>query len=167
MRLFFRMRYTHITLSLNKELTDMYSFGRRRLHNPFIGGFVHESRYEGVLQLRKNIDCKVIRLAVTDEQFEIIKNEIKKFDDEYDHHKYSMIGVFMCFFNHNFIRKQKFYCTQFMLHLLQEAGIIDHINIGMLRIPEHFCKLENAEVIYSGILDDYIAEEGENICQKS
>ena len=35
--------YTHVSISLDKDLKEMYSFGRIKPYNAFIGGFVHES----------------------------------------------------------------------------------------------------------------------------
>jgi len=40
--------YTHAALALDKELNYMFSFGRRRPGNPFVGCFKHEKLNEGV-----------------------------------------------------------------------------------------------------------------------
>lgn len=37
-----RREFAHVSISLDKELEEMYSFGRLNPYNPFIGGFVHE-----------------------------------------------------------------------------------------------------------------------------
>ena len=39
--------YNHASLSLSRDLTRMYSFGRRHPYNPFWGGFVIESPPRG------------------------------------------------------------------------------------------------------------------------
>jgi len=41
-RVYTRAEYCHVSLSLDKRLRKMYSFGRLNPYNPFIGGFVHE-----------------------------------------------------------------------------------------------------------------------------
>ena len=33
-------RFAHASISLDRELTQMYSFGRRRVTNPLYGGFI-------------------------------------------------------------------------------------------------------------------------------
>ena len=35
--------FSHISISLDENLEEMYSFGRLNPYNPFLGGFVHES----------------------------------------------------------------------------------------------------------------------------
>lgn len=41
-RIYTRAEFCHVSLSLDKRLNKMYSFGRLNPYNPFIGGFVHE-----------------------------------------------------------------------------------------------------------------------------
>lgn len=35
-----RKDLNHASIAFDKELTEMYSFGRKQRHNPFVGGFV-------------------------------------------------------------------------------------------------------------------------------
>ena len=39
---FTRAEYSHVSISLDKNLEKMYSFGRINPYNPFYAGFVHE-----------------------------------------------------------------------------------------------------------------------------
>ena len=39
---FTKDEFSHVSISLDKELNEMYSFGRLNPYNPFWGGFVHE-----------------------------------------------------------------------------------------------------------------------------
>ena len=41
-KLYTRKEYTHVSISLDKRLRKMYSFGRLNPYNPFYGGFIHE-----------------------------------------------------------------------------------------------------------------------------
>lgn len=54
--------YNHASLSLSRDLTRMYSFGRRHPYNPFWGGFVIESPHAGTF--RRFSDTTAIILAV-------------------------------------------------------------------------------------------------------
>ena len=40
--------YNHASISLDKELNHMYSFGRKKVNNPLRGGFVREYTDKGV-----------------------------------------------------------------------------------------------------------------------
>ena len=49
-RIVTRDRYNHVSVTLDKELNTMYSFGRIYTYNPFIGGFVKESVNNGAFK---------------------------------------------------------------------------------------------------------------------
>ena len=57
----------------------MYSFGRLRPSNPFIGGFVHEGIDFGTFKKFKNTQSEIYSLEIADNKYEKIKEEIKKF----------------------------------------------------------------------------------------
>ena len=40
-RIYTRKEYSHVSISLDQDLTKMYSFGRLNAYNPFSGVFVH------------------------------------------------------------------------------------------------------------------------------
>ena len=59
--------YTHASISLNKNLNTMYSFGRKYTYNPFIGCFVKENLYEGVFGFHNKLKGQVLELNATEE----------------------------------------------------------------------------------------------------
>ena len=42
--------YNHASISFDAELSEVYSFGRKTVYNPFIGGFVKEDIHSILLQ---------------------------------------------------------------------------------------------------------------------
>ena len=72
-------QYTHISISLDKELNDMYSFGRLNPYNPFWGGFVHEYVDKGTFARFYNTDSAIWELEVTEEQYNKVCEKIKYF----------------------------------------------------------------------------------------
>ena len=46
--------FSHVSISLDKDLNEMYSFGRLNPYNPFWGGFVHEGINFGTFKRFKN-----------------------------------------------------------------------------------------------------------------
>ena len=60
--------YNHSSISLNKELTDMRSFARRKLHNTFIAGYVYENVYEKVFMMFDNKKINVCVLEIETEK---------------------------------------------------------------------------------------------------
>lgn len=59
--------FSHVSIALDDELEEMYSFGRLNPYNPFWGGFVHENIYKGTFKRFKNTKTEVYSLLVTDE----------------------------------------------------------------------------------------------------
>ena len=46
--------YAHISLSLNEDLSPMYSFGRLNPKTPIFAGFVEENINEGLYEIKQN-----------------------------------------------------------------------------------------------------------------
>ena len=79
-KLFTNGEYGHISLSLDKELNQMYSFGRLNAYNPFIGGFVKEGINIGTFKRFKNTQAEIYSIEVTEDQYKKISEEIAKFE---------------------------------------------------------------------------------------
>ena len=43
-KFFTLFKYSHVSIALKKDLRVMYSFGRKKLNNPFDGGFITEDK---------------------------------------------------------------------------------------------------------------------------
>ena len=69
--------YNHASIGFNPELSEVYSFGRKTVYNPFIGGFVREDMHSVLFQ---QADCSLYSLTVTDHQFEKMHSYIRVMD---------------------------------------------------------------------------------------
>jgi hypothetical protein len=49
-KVYTRREFSHVSISLDEDLTKMYSFGRLNPYNPFSGGFVHEKINQGTFK---------------------------------------------------------------------------------------------------------------------
>ena len=88
-----RRDFSHVSISLDKGLTQMYSFGRLNPYNPFLGGFVHEYVNEGTFKRFKNTTTAIYSLEINEEQYEIIKNNIDKMEQEKEKYKFNIILI--------------------------------------------------------------------------
>lgn len=82
-------KYNHISISLDRELTRMYSFARRYYKMPFYGGFVRES------VSRYNLDGKttqvcICAIPVTTSQFEILETQLHTMETNKEHYLYKI-----------------------------------------------------------------------------
>ena len=69
---FTKDEYTHVSISLDRDLNKMYSFGRLNPYNPFIGGFVHEYIDKGTFKRFKNTKALILEIEVTNDQYKKI-----------------------------------------------------------------------------------------------
>ncbi len=154
-KLYTREPYSHASIALDSELKEMYSFARRRIHNPFTAGFIKEEIDKGVFGVYKDTMCCVYRHEITASQYEIIKNEIEKFKENADQYTYSYLGVFYQILHKPRKSAYKYFCSQFVAYTLEKSGenLFDKRS-EMVR-PIDIRKCEKLDKIYEGRLTDY------------
>ena len=77
-RCYTKDEYSHVSIALDKNLENMYSFGRLNPYNPFFGGFVHEKVNEGVYKRFKNTKTCIYSLEIEDSKYRKIEKTINK-----------------------------------------------------------------------------------------
>ena len=70
--------YTHGSISLDKDLKQLYSFDRIKPYNAFIGGFVQESPNYGTFKRFSKTKSKIFCIDVTEKQY---KKSVREFID--------------------------------------------------------------------------------------
>ena len=148
-----KKEYTHVSISLDRGLRKMYSFGRLKAYNPFIGGFVHESTNHGTFKRFKNTTTCIFSVDVEEEEYETIKQTIKEFKRQRRIYKFNIIGLFAVAIHLKLRFKNSFYCAEFVKEVLQRANVAP--DLPKIIKPEDFRKMENISVIYQGMLKDY------------
>ena len=149
--------FSHVSIALDKELNTMYSFGRLRPNNPFIGGFVHEGIDFGTFKRFKNTQSEIYSLEIADNKYEKIKEEIKEFESNKEKYKFNIIGLFAVSINKKIHYKNTFYCAEFVKYLFEKVKIDN--NLPDIIRPQDFKKLKDIELVYSGKLKDYKKNE--------
>jgi len=151
--------YNHISIALEEDLSEMYSFGRRNPYIFFYGGFVVENPMKGTFKRYPRTLCKVLCLPVEDDSYQTISDLIQRFASEKKSFKYNIRGIFKARKNINYQKSyRKFYCTQFMKYLLVCAHVVPESFFDEVVAPEHFMKLPDVTVLYEGLLRDYASQ---------
>ena len=149
--------FSHISISLDETLENMYSFGRINPYNPFIGGFVHEYINKGTFKRFYNTKAKIYSLEVSDKQYEIIRNEIEFIKLAKNNYKFNIAGLFAVGFSKKIGGRNSFYCAEFVKYLFEKA------KIGMILPeivrPESFNNRDELVEIYHGLLRKYNAKK--------
>jgi len=145
--------FSHVSISLDKELEKMYSFGRLNPYNPFWGGFVHEGIDRGTFKRFYKTTARIYSMIVTDEQYRTVEDTIKTIEKNKDSYKFNVIGLFAVAFNKKIQAQKSFYCAEFVKYVLETAGI--KTNLPKIIKPDDFKYIDNKVLVYEGILRKY------------
>ena len=86
--------FSHVSIALDSNLKEMYSFGRLNPYNAFVGGFVHEYIDKGTFKRFKRTNAKIYSLKIQDHQYQLLQQKIKEFQNTKDEYRFNIIGMF-------------------------------------------------------------------------
>lgn len=153
---FTKDEFSHVSISLDIGLEQMYSFGRLHPYNMFMAGFVQEKIQEGTFKRFYNTRTKVYELAVTEEQYNKVAENIELIKREKEKYKFNIVGLFAVGFHKKIGSKNSFYCAEFVKYVMEKAGI--KTNLPEIVRPENFKQIEGLQEIYGGYLRNYQKE---------
>lgn len=147
--------FSHVSIALDVKLENMYSFGRLKPYNPFIGGFVHEYINKGTYKRFYNTKAKMYSLEVDELQYDKLKRIINdiEIENEKERYKFNILGLLAVGFNKKISIKRSFYCAEFVKYVMEKSGI--NINLPDIIKPEDFKKIDGLKLIYDGLLRKY------------
>lgn len=151
--------YTHVSISLDETLNELYSFGRLRPNNPIIAGFVMEDIRNGTYKRFPNTMCALYSIQINKEQHKKLKKEIKKFKKDGKKYGYNFIGLIGFMVNYPIERKYNYFCSQFVSSLLNSSGITLIDKPTALTSPRDFRECRDLNLVYEGNLQLYNVKE--------
>ncbi|QVY63762.1 hypothetical protein J1899_12895 [Cytobacillus gottheilii] len=152
-KMYTRKPYNHASLSFDSHFLQVYSFGRKRQRNPFIGGFVKESVSKGLLQ---NASCAIYSCHVTEEQYQKMQEFISKIEMEKHRYRYNLLGVFALPFQKKINRSHAFFCSQFVSTVLSEGNVVN-LNKPACFVTPHDLQHSNPfQLVFQGRMSDFI-----------
>ncbi len=149
--------YTHAAISLDRNLTRMYSFGRKIPQVPFLAGLIQEDIHNGVYYWNSHMPCAIYKLTVDAQVYAKIEQRIEEMLQEQNCYHYNITGVFLNFFHKEYSKPYSYFCSEFVADTLIRTGAV---NIGQSpsRIrPNDFSKMSELSLIYSGPIKDSVA----------
>ena len=158
-RLFTRDPYNHSSISLNEDLTDMYSFGRKYARFPFPGGFIQECIGKKVFATHPNTTMIVYELTVTKEQYDKVIQIVREMRKQKNMYAYNLLGVIFVIFHKYHPSHNKYYCSEFVKYILTESGIATAEELPVICKPMDFLKV-NGNKIYEGRMKNYNTYNG-------
>jgi len=152
-KIYTQKEYSHVSLALDENLNQMYSFGRLNPYVPFWAGFVHESPNYGTFKRFKKTKTKIYSLDVDERQYEKIIRIIKKIDLEKEKYSFNILGLFAVALKVKVKREKCFYCAEFVKYVFDNSNL--EIELPELIKPEDFAEIEGSQEIYTGVLREY------------
>lgn len=154
-KLYTHKEFSHVSISLDEKLNEMYSFGRLNPYNPFWGGFVHENKNKGTYKRFSKTKTRIYSLQVNDEQYEDLKKIIEEIrtQNEIKSYKFNVIGLAAVMFHLRIKRERGFYCAEFVKYCLDESKI--ETQLPEIIKPDDFNKIDGLNEVFMGLLRDY------------
>lgn len=147
--------YNHSSIAFDIELNEMYSFGRRKPRNPFIGGFVREYIRTGLYAICPGTLCALYEFEVSQEQYELIRENVRVFEVEKDRYTYNLVGVMGVALKTPINREYSYFCSQFLATVLERSGVHLFAKPPGLVTPDDFRQHPQAKLIFEGKLTEY------------
>lgn len=157
-RKFLKQDYIHAVLSLDEELNEAYSFGRRNPFVPVIAGFEKENK-EKILRAFPTARYRICRLECSVEQ----KNQIRRrLHEDYArrfHMHYAVLSLPYIVRGKSFYLKDQYTCSSYLARVLEEAGIPISGKHFSLVTPKDVYEYPDMEVVFEGNLAELVERE--------
>lgn len=165
--------YSHVSLSRDNKLNNMFSFARKEINNPFNSGLIRESIYEKMFILNPTKSkIAVMKLPVTKTQYDSIEEIMNYYWSIRDDLGFNFVGLAsMLFCARGVESKNNYFCSQWVATVLKEAGveIFDNKEPYDIRPFDFYCTLKE-HIIYEGLTINYdsnkIVEENSKVLVK-
>ncbi|RSK26191.1 hypothetical protein EJF36_04580 [Bacillus sp. HMF5848] len=147
--------YNHASISFDRELKELYSFGRKQSHNPLYAGFVKEDVISGTFSKYPNTQCVIYELKVTERDMEKMRRVLEVFKRNRPKYSYNLLGLLGITLEEPVEFSNSYFCSQFVAEILQRAGIRLWDKLPALVTPDDFRNHHKLTIIYEGKLSEY------------
>lgn len=159
-----KSNYTHVSVALDIECKELYSFGRKYPNLMLPAGFIMEDLHKGLFMKNLSAPCALYELVVTDKVYRNLKFELNKMTWNAKQFRYSCVGPLFCYFGVSYERKNHFFCSQFVADILGRVGALSLNKPPSLYVPNDFTLMPELELVYEGTLEGLIARQSLKNC---
>lgn len=145
--------FTHVSISVDLQLRNFYSFARLYPEFPLPAGFVRETLDSGYFGTHRAMPSALYCLDVQDDVYAFIAARIEEMCERAADYRYSVMGLLLCQMDLAFERGRHFFCSQFVADLLEQSGALRLPKPPSLMRPMDFVGLPGLRLLYSGELE--------------
>lgn len=154
-RKFLKGKYNHASISLDENLSQMYSFCRLAISNPLVGGIIRESVFTLNIGHQDDVPIKVYRIPVTVEQYELISKFVYDTYNDKEVYYYNFLQAIGLISNKKHDIYKTYICTEFVMKALIQGGIkLTPLEPFKIK-PTDICGIMGEFIYFSGNLNDY------------
>lgn len=150
-RLYTKQELNHVSVALHRSLDQVYSFGRKRPNNPFIGGFVREDLRSPLFERAK---CAIYRCEVSHEQYLKAEAVLRQFERRSAIFRYNLLGLFGVMLDRPMQRKCAYFCSQFVASLFERIDLPLTTRCAALATPRDLERSDKLVCVYRGTLQE-------------
>ncbi len=155
-KFFTKAPYNHVSISLDPSFKTLYSFGRKKPRNPFMGGFVQESFNEGTYKRFEDTSCLVLKMDIDADIYDKLEENVGIFVENMDRYHYNFIGLFGAAIGKQISRRNGYYCSHFVAKVMEDADLKLWDTPSFLVTPEDFQHHDEFKVVYEGLMREFI-----------
>ena len=134
--------YTHVSLGLEEDPGTFYSF--------VLKGFRIEKLSRYLKPGREPFPVKLYEIEVAQKTYEKIKEKIDYFVAYRSRMHYTTVGLILSLLRIPYQRKFTYFCSQFVAHILQQAGIVPAHHKPALYLPQDLSDVPGTTLLFSG-----------------
>ena len=146
--------YNHVSLSLDENLTNTYSFGRKKISNPLIGGFVKEDFWDPFFLTS---ECAIYSLSVSEEEYENLLAIIDFFEENKSMYRYNFIGLLALLTPYEIASEHAYFCSEFVATLLEQSKITSLETEAHFVTPKDLLNLVEGTKVFEGTMVNYLS----------
>ena len=148
LRFFSRGQYNHASIGVSDSDGVFYSY--------VTTGFRKEMPKEHPQFKKHEVPCRLYRLPVSDEVYEMARTLLEGHAERADRFKYNTLGLIFCVLRMVYKRENRFFCSQFVSEVLQELGAIPLKKHSALYLPDDFTKMQGLDLSFAGYLSELV-----------
>lgn len=148
--------FSHSSISLTADLTQMYSFARYRLQSPLKGGFVKETPDRLTLQGEEETYVHIYRIPVSQAQYRAVAHRIRRMQADEEEYVYNALAPLLAPFGREISAYKAEICSQFVAQCLRMAGVLPkRLCVKSVVLPGDLAEAFAEYLYYQGPLEQY------------
>jgi hypothetical protein len=143
----------HASLSFDEDLKEVYSFGRKKVNNPFLSGFVQENFQDPFLHQAR---CAVYRCKVGSGNYARMHQYVSEMRKNPERYKYHLLGLIGILIHLRIPRQDAYFCSHFVASVLEQSSFRPLDKPAHFVTPEDFALSLSSNEIYRGTVSGYM-----------